>query len=156
MTDALDAVIDAALERALLDADDARRYFALAGAIQRGRSATGGEGSDARPRGNVGPPPTAGSTPNPRSDAPADVFGAALLSTAAVGALAAAGRDGIDAGAWSPGDVGEGPRTELVAAGAAAAYRRFDVAPGTVADRSGLPTERFVRDPDGDAAPGSK
>jgi hypothetical protein len=155
VSDALDAVIDAALERALLDSDDARRYFALAGALQRGRSATGDEGSGLRPRGPDDPPPTGDSTPDPRSDAPADVLGVALLSTAAVGALAAAGRDGIDAGAWSPGGADGGTRTELVAAGAAAAYRRFDVAPGTVAARSGLPAERFVRDRDGDVIPDS-
>jgi hypothetical protein len=153
VTDALDAVIDAALERALLDPDGARQYFALAGALQRGRSATGSEDSGLRPCRDGDPPPTGDPTPDPRSDAPADVLGVALLSTAAVGALAAAGRDGIDAGAWSPGGADGGTRTELVAAGAAAAYRRFDVAPGTVAARSGLPTERFVRD--GDAAPDS-
>lgn len=161
MTDTLDAVIDAALERALLDADDARRYFALAGALQRGRSAAGGEGSDPRPRGYGESPPTAGSPPDLDSDPASgsevstDVLGATLLSTVAVGALTATSRDGIDPGAWSPGNADGGVPTELVAAGAAAAYRRFDVPPGTVAARSGLPAERFVRDRDDDAAPGS-
>ncbi|ELZ34403.1 hypothetical protein C474_01816 [Halogeometricum pallidum JCM 14848] len=35
--DALSAVVDSALERALLEATDSRRYFALAGAVERAR-----------------------------------------------------------------------------------------------------------------------
>jgi hypothetical protein len=141
VTDALDRVIDAALERALL-ADDTRRYFALAGALERGRSAarTDGAGVQRRERDD----PEQRSPEPPRDSPPTDVLGAALLSTVAVGALDATRAGDIDPGAWSPGESGGGPHAELVAAGAAAACRRFDVEPGTVAARADLPTERLA------------
>lgn len=151
MTDALDAVIDATLERALL-ADDARRYFALAGALERGRAtARAGRAESPQPehrdRDSGRPAP---------SENPTGPFGAALLSTIAVGALDAALDDDIDPGAWSPGNRAE-PDVELVAAGAAAACRRFEVDPGTVATRSGLPVDRLARyRGDGDATTGSQ
>ncbi|MDS0294889.1 hypothetical protein [Halogeometricum luteum] len=44
--DALSAVVDSALERALLESADARRYFALAGAVERAREDTGDPQSD--------------------------------------------------------------------------------------------------------------
>lgn len=75
--DALDAVVDGALERALLDEADARRYFALAGAVERAR-----EGTDA-------------------VDAPADSLSAALVCTAAVSALASDDPEPT----WSPPDA---------------------------------------------------
>ncbi len=139
MTDALDTVIDAALERALVDADDARRYFALAGALERGRSAV---------RTDAGPPHQHDDNfaERPTSpDAPADALGAALLSTAAIGALDAVEDSGIDPDAWSPGDGGGSPTVAVVAAGAAAACRRFDVDPGIVAARSEISPERLAR-----------
>lgn len=152
MTDALDAVIDAALERAVLDAADARRYFALAGALERGRAAARAGGVGTRQSDHGTPRPE---RPTSRAD-PTDVLGAALLSTAAVGALDADRDGGIDPGAWSPGDGDGGTRAELVAVGAAAC-RRLDVEPGTVAARSGLPPERLARHrTDGDGAAGSK
>jgi hypothetical protein len=137
VTDTLDAVIDAALERALLGADDARRYFALAGALERGRSA-------ARPN------PTHEHDDHPAAHptgpgAPAGTLGAVLLSTAAIGALDAAERNGIDPNAWSPGDGGGSPTAEVVAAGAAAACRRFDITPEAVAARSGISPDRLAR-----------
>ena len=139
MTDALDTVIDAALERALADVDDARRYFALAGALERGRSAARADTGPAHGRDDD----SAGRSPSP--DAPADALGAALLSTVAIGALNAAEDSGIDPDAWSPGDGGESPTVEVVAAGAAAACRRFDVDPATVAARSDVSPERLAR-----------
>ncbi|MBB6646317.1 hypothetical protein [Halobellus ruber] len=139
MTDALDAVIDGAIERALLGGDDARRYFALAGALDRGRSAAR---SDA-----VGPPEHDDpdrERPTER-DRPTHVLGAALLSTVAVDALGSVRTTDIDPGAWSPGGRDVGARTELVAVGAVAACRRFDVEPETVAARSGVSPERLAR-----------
>ena len=133
MTDALDAVIDAALERALLGADDARRYFALAGALERGRSAARPDATHEHGDHSAGP------------DAPAGTLGAALLSTVAIGALDAAERNGIDPDAWSPGDGGGSPTVEVVAAGAAAACRRFDINPEAVAARSGISQERLAQ-----------
>lgn len=152
MTDALDAVIDAALERALLDANDARRYFALAGALERGRSATRADGTgttyDHAECSDV----------NPKSpDAPTDALGAALLTTAAVGALDTTENNGIDPDAWSPGGGDGPPGAEVVAVGAAAACRRFDVELGTLADRSGLPPEQLERyQNDGDTTGGPR
>ena len=150
MTGALDAVIDAALERALVDADEARRYFALAGALDRGAARTDGvEPSQRQQR-------TPGREPPTRSEQPTGALGAALLSTAAVGALQSTGADDIDSGAWSPGGQAVEPHAELVAAGAAAACRRLDVESATVAARSGVSPERLARRVDSDATAGSK
>lgn len=152
MTDALDLVIDAALERALL-ADDARRHFALAGALERGRSATRTDGAEPGTRSRS----DSDNDDSTRSGSASGVLEAALLSTVAVEALESARADGIDPGAWSPGSRGAGPRTELIAAGAAAACRRFDVEPAAVAARSGLPSERLTRYlTGGDPTPGSE
>ena len=150
MTDALGLVIDAALERALL-ADNPRRHFALAGALERGRSAGRPDGV-ADSRHDHGDPEQR--CPEP-SGHPTDVLGAALLSTVAVGALETTGIDDIDPGAWSPDSQDGGPHAELVAAGAAAACRRFDIDPATAATRSGLSAERLARyRVGGGAAPG--
>lgn len=150
MTGALDAVIDAALERALLGADEARRYFALAGALDRGTARTGGvEPAQREQR-------TPGRESSTRSEQPTDALGAALLSTAAVGALQSTGADDIDPGAWSPGGQAVEPHAELVAAGAAAACRRLDVESATVAARSGVSPERLARWVDDDAATGAE
>ena len=148
MTDALELVIDAALERALL-ADDARRHFALAGALERGRSADGSDGVEASHHDHGGP------ERRELSGRPPDALGAALLSTVAVGAFETAGTTDIDPGAWSPDSRDGGPHAELVAAGAAAACRRFEIDPATAAARSGLSAERLARyRVDADAAPG--
>ena len=175
MTDALELVIDAALERALL-ADDARRHFALAGALERSRSADGSDGVGA-PHHDHGeperrelsgrPPDTVGYRHVTDFDTPGcgkssrrysqqyDALGAALLSTVAVGAFETAGATDIDPGAWSPDSRDGGPHAELVAAGAAAACRRFDIDLATAATRSGLSAERLARyRVDADAAPG--
>lgn len=153
MTDALDAVIDGALGRALLGGDDARRYFALAGALERGRSSARADGVGT-PRHGRRDPAHERSTP---PEDPTHVLGAALLSTVAVGALESTGVDGIAPGAWSPRGRDGGPHAELVAAGAAAACRRFDVDPGTVAVRSGVSLERLARSrADGGATTGSR
>ena len=149
MTDALDLVIDAVLERALL-ADDARRHFALAGALERSRSADGSDGVGASYHDCDD---TNRRDPEP-SGRPTDALGAALLSTVAVEALATTRATDLHPSAWSPGSRNDGPRAELVAAGAAAACRRFDVDPVTAATRSGLSTERLARyRVDGDPAP---
>jgi hypothetical protein len=135
VTSALEAVIDAALERALLDTSDARRYFALAGALDRVRLAeTASEGDDSR----------AAHTTAPQGDRTAARDGplsAALLTTVAIGALDSTTLDGINLDAWSPG--GHGGEAHLVAAGAAAACRRFDIEAERVAARSGIPRERI-------------
>lgn len=73
-SDALAAVVDGALERALLDEADSRRYFALAGAVDRGR-----EGA---------------------ADARSDSLTAALVCTAAVSALSTTSAEPT----WSPPD----------------------------------------------------
>jgi hypothetical protein len=135
VTSALDAVIDAALERALVDTSDARRYFALAGALDRVRVAeTAGEGDDSLPEHPV-------ASQGGRTAAEDGPLSAALLTTVAIGALGSTTLDGIDPEAWSPG--GHAGEAHLVAAGAAAACRRFDVEADRVAVRSGIPRERI-------------
>ncbi|QIB74704.1 hypothetical protein GL213_07295 [Halogeometricum borinquense] len=108
-TDALDAVVDSALERALLDEADSRRYFALAGAVVR---AHGNTHADSR-------------------ETQSDPLTAALVCTVAVSALESASPEPT----WSPPDA----RNELVAAGAVRASQRFNVAVERVATRAGLP-----------------
>lgn len=135
MTHALDAVIDAALERAVVGDGDARRYFALAGALERVRT----DVTDA-----PGSPRNVGSDPDRRrtaDGAPADVFGAALASITAVRALPPTSDAGIDLDAWVPGETT--CDAELIVAGAAAACRRLDVGAETVAASAGIPRERL-------------
>ncbi|MDQ2053972.1 hypothetical protein [Halobellus sp. H-GB7] len=136
MSDALDAVVDAALERALVDEADARRYFALAGVLERahGRDETddGGDGDspdETKPRGDTS-----------QYENPLD---AALVSTVAIRALEATRADGIDVGAWSPGT--DATHAEFVRIGAAAAARRFDVDIEVVAARSGVSRRALAR-----------
>ncbi|MGQ4556311.1 hypothetical protein [Halobellus sp. GM3] len=111
--DALEEVVDAALERALLEESDARRHFALAGALVRVRS-------EATATAAIGAEDPPGSSP----------LAAVLVSTAAVSALDTAlgdetGDRGIDASVWIPD--GTQPDSALVESGARAASRRFDV-----------------------------
>ncbi|WP_092894098.1 hypothetical protein [Halopelagius inordinatus] len=128
--DALTAVRDAAVERALLDAADARRYLALAGAIHRVHE----EGV-----GSAGP------------------LTAALTCTLAVSELrSTASRTPRDDSTGTRAHIASSPPTlspagpasprssvdatrELVATGAVLAVRRFDADPETVAARAGLP-----------------
>lgn len=141
MTRTLNAVIDAALERALLDTTDARRYFALAGALNRVRLSEATDGTDAsHPRHH------ASSQGARTAESGTDPLSAALVTTVAIEALDATTLDGIDPEAWSPG--GHGGDATLVAAGAAAACRRFDVDAERVAARSGIPRERLRRHPE--------
>ncbi|WP_049987993.1 hypothetical protein [Halobellus rufus] len=157
MTDALDAVVDAALERALVADRDARRYFALAGVLERvGR---GRDGRDPDREGCADP------------DVIDDPLCASLVSTIAVRALARqrdqyreftssrtrsndvrseaqsvahATISGLDTDAWdpSPDDEwtagGDDRWIEFVATGAHAAIRRLDADRDTVTSRSGL------------------
>lgn len=138
MTGALDAVIDAALERALLCPTGAQRYFALAGALARARPP---QAPDETPRSR---PSSERDDPSQvTTGSPDDVLGAALVSTVAVRALESAEDPVIDPDAWVPGG---GKRTgDLIAAGAAAACRRLDVDPERVAAESGVPRERLRR-----------
>lgn len=150
MTDPLDRVIDAALERALVDGADARRYFALAGALERvrpGEESVSPALSDLEaptgeePRGEPDWRPEGGSSTGDRSDTDSgsreiDPLGAALVSTVAVRALESTRAPSVTSDAWSPG--GGGSQTELVATGALAAYRRFDVTVDHVAARAGI------------------
>lgn len=131
--DALAAVRDAAVERALSDAADARRYLALAGTMERVRE---GRPADAA----VGP------------------LTAALTSTLAVTRLRSempetppgdsSGGLAGDRSTPTPSPSPAGPASpwssvdstrELVATGAVVAVRRFDAEPETVAARAGLP-----------------
>ncbi|MFD1599933.1 hypothetical protein [Halobellus rarus] len=135
MTDALDAVVDAAVERALVGGSDPRRYFALAGALERvrtgGRDRTDGRGpTDGREEAGMTPPPV-------------DRLGAALASVVAVRALDASDSAAIAADAWTPG--GDDPHAALVAVGAVAACRRFDVDLDRVAARSGVDRAELAR-----------
>lgn len=139
MTTTLDAVIDAALERALLDAADARRYFALAGALDRVRLAqTAGDGEHSRREGHASCPDEQG------LEAGVEPLRTALVTTVAIRALDSTTLNGIDPDAWSPGGFGDD--AQLVAAGAAAACQRFDVEAERVAVRSGVSRERLQRD----------
>jgi len=146
VTDALDAVVDTALERALVDGTDARRYFALAGALERARTdaGTATEVDEAtargRPDGSCGPAANRPGRSDEQSAPSLNRVGAALVSTVAVRALEATRDDGIDATAWLPGDD---PESELVATGARLALRRFEADPETVAARAGLPRYRL-------------
>jgi hypothetical protein len=161
-------VVDAAVERALVDDVDSRRYFALAGALERvrvdetagaDRAGTDGDGSyrnthqdgsaltsgDARSE-SESSPLRAGADPSRTESDPADAvstdrLGAALVSTLAVRALGATSTAAIDSNAWVPGDD---PQSELVAVGARLALRRFETDVETVASRSGVPHERLA------------
>lgn len=128
----LAAVRDAAVERALLDAADARRYLALAGTVERVRN----EESAA----NVGPLTAAltctlavtklrSEAPRRRSDDSSGVFaGERSLQTPTPSPTG-------PASPWSSVDT----TRELVAVGAVVAVRRFDAEPEAVAARAGLP-----------------
>jgi hypothetical protein len=154
----LSAVRDAALEYALVADGDARRYFALAGVLDRVQSRSFGSKRNPRSDIDAGEPPDA--EPDPEADATsdsgrdgevdskADTLLPALLScTLAVAALdadAGGNQPGTFATPWTPGGhrtdfPAGGHRTDLVAAGAVAACRRFDVDVETVAARAGLP-----------------
>jgi hypothetical protein len=140
VTDALDAVVDAALERALLSASDARRYFALAGALERARidgdragTATGTVASESIDH--------AGASLDGSEDR-VGPLGAALMSTLAVELLDDPEGAEIDVGAWSPG---QDTHAELVGAGAAAASRRFDIDIQVLVARSGLSRDELAR-----------
>jgi len=136
VSDALDAVVDAALERALVDEADARQYFALAGVLERarGRDEIGGD-CDGDPSDETKPRGDTSQYENP--------FDAALVSTVAIRALDATRADGIDVGAWSPGT--DATHAEFVRIGAAAAARRFDVDIEVVAARSGVSRQTLAR-----------
>jgi hypothetical protein len=171
VTDALRAVVDAAIERALVDDGDARRHFALAGALERVRV---DESADADRAGTDGDGPyrdthrdgsaltsgdvrgesksstlRTGAEPSRTESAPADAvstgrLGAALASTLVVRALGATSTAAIDSNAWVPGGD---PQSELVVVGARLALRRFEIDVETVASRSGVPHERLADAP---------
>lgn len=168
MTDALRAVVDAAAERALVDDVDTRRYFALAGALERvrvdesagaDRDGTRGDGpyrdthrdgsaitsDDARGESESSTLRTGAEPSRPGSDPAeavgADRLGAALVSTLVVRALGATSTAAIDSNAWVPGGD---PQSELVVVGARLALRRFETDVETVASRSGVPHERLA------------
>lgn len=140
-TDALAAVRDAAAERALLDADDARRYLALAGTVERVR-----EGQSS-PGGTLAAALACTFAVTRLSELPSSTFDAG-------GGPSTARRtepDGTnDADASPPWPAIPGPASpaspgssaaamqELVADGAVVAVRRFDADAETVAARAGL------------------
>jgi hypothetical protein len=135
VSDALDAVVDAALERALVDEVDARRYFALAGVLERAHGREGIDDCDGDPPDETKPRGGTSEYENP--------FDAALVSTVAIRALEATRADGIDVDAWSPST--EETHAEFVRVGAAAAARRFDVDIEVVAARSGVSRRALAR-----------
>ncbi|WP_311173784.1 hypothetical protein [Halobellus ordinarius] len=141
MTDALDAVVDAALERALLSASDARRYFALAGALERARI-DGDSAGTATGTGVSESIDHAAASLDGSGDR-VGPLGAALMSTLAAELLDDPEGAGIDVGAWSPGQ--DTPQAELVGAGAVAASRRLDVDIDVLVARSGLSREELAR-----------
>lgn len=119
--DALGTVQRRALERALVDDADARRYFALAGTLDAAR--------DDHPEGR--PPARL-----PDADG---VLPAALLSLAVVSHLDESTAVSVTGDPWTPGGT---PRS-AVERGARLALRWFDVPVERVAARAGLPEVVF-------------
>jgi hypothetical protein len=134
--DPLVAVQRAALERALVDDVDARRYFALAGALD---NASGDETVD-RDRDETVPAAARGSSV---SGTDTDVESTAVLPVALLSlAVALALDDGrtarsMRANPWTPEPDANRP---AVRRGARLALRWFDVPAERVAARAGLPT----------------
>lgn len=137
--DYVTAVQHSALERALVEGDDARRYFALAGTL----AAVAGPVDDTL---DVDTPSSAG------ADADGDavgVFQAAMLSLAVVPYLADTEPSPsvpttIDPWTVTPGR-GTGDTTQpAVRRGARLALRWFDVSPEHVAARAGLSESTLV------------
>lgn len=126
------AVQRRALERALVDEVDARRYFALAGALDVARSPR-----SSSPPSDDGPPSTWNPT-DPDESLAGDVLPAALLSLAAVAVLDDGNGEPVSARAdpWLPGTDRTRP---AVRRGARLALRWFDVPAERVAARAGLP-----------------
>jgi hypothetical protein len=125
--DGLRAVQRSALERALVDDADARRYFALAGALDVARHS--GEEADG------GPSPTR-DPPTPDAIGVDDALPAALVSLAVVPLLDASEPSPATAsGPWTPGTETTRP---AVRRGARLALRWFDVSVERVAARAGV------------------
>lgn len=133
--DYVTAVQHSALERALVDGDDARRYFALAGTL---------EAIDSEPPDDTldpSVPSTSGADIDCRS---AGILPAAMLSLAVVPYLSDAepsaatpltiGPQTVDP--WTAGGDAAQP---AVRRGARLAVQWFDVSPERVASRAGLP-----------------
>lgn len=137
--DALTAVRDAAVERALSDAADARRYLALAGTMERVREDRPAD-ADADANANVGPL-TAALTctlavTRLRSEMPRTPSGDSSGTRAGDRSTPTQTPSLLGpASPWSSVDT----TRELVATGAVVAVRRFDAEPETVAARAGLP-----------------
>lgn len=143
-TDALAAVRDAAAERALLDADDARRYLALAGTVERVRE------EQSSPGGTLAAALACTLAVTRLSEFPGSTFDAGGGPRTRWTELDGneTGADDADASPpWpvspepaspaSPGSSAAATR-ELVADGAVVAVRRFDADAETVAARAGL------------------
>jgi hypothetical protein len=124
--ESLAAVQRHALERALVDGDDARRYFALAGTLEAAR--TGSDVSDAP---HAGEP--VGSRPGID---PQDVLPVALLALSVVPHIDDDPVVSPTMDPWAPGTDATRP---AVRRGARLALRWFDVPVERVAARAGLP-----------------
>lgn len=124
--ESLAAVQRHALERALVDEDDARRYFALAGTLEAAR--TGSDVSDA-------PPPGAPAGSRPGID-PQDALPVALLALSVVPLLDDDPAVSPTVDPWAPGTDTTRP---AIRRGARLALRWFDVPVERVAARAGLP-----------------
>ena len=124
--ESLAAVQRHALERALVEEDDARRYFALAGTLDAAR--VGSDAADALP---TGEPVDTGPGFDPR-----DVLPVALLALSVVPHLDDDPSVSPTMDPWAPGTDAIRP---AVWRGARLALRWFDVPVERVAARSGLP-----------------
>ncbi|WP_380675837.1 hypothetical protein [Salinigranum sp. GCM10025319] len=137
--DGLRAVQRRALERALVDDTDARRYFALAGALDAARRSPVGEAD--------GDPPGARDPPDSDAVGVDDALPAALVSLAVVPLLDAdESSTATVTGPWTPGTETTRP---AVRRGARLALRWFDVSVERVAARAGVPEVALrARSPD--------
>lgn len=138
--DAIAAVQHSALERALIDGDDARRYFALAGALETIEPEQPSDTVDASS------PSSSGADEGDRS---AGVLPAAMLSLAVVPHLTDSGPSPampatIGPRTTDPWTVGGDTTHPAVRRGARLAVRWFDVSPEQVASRAGLPEADLI------------
>lgn len=135
MTDEwLTAVQRSALERALVDDVDARRYFALAGTLDFARQSAETDRTD-----ESASPPDRGT---PTTADAAGVLPAALLSLAVVPLFDENAPPGSPtASPWEPGHDATRP---AIRRGARLALRWFDVSAEQVASSAGLPEVVFT------------
>ncbi|AUV82050.1 hypothetical protein C2R22_10625 [Salinigranum rubrum] len=135
-----------ALERALVDDVDARRYFALAGSLDRYRDAE--TEPDAEPTTSGEADTTGGASVSESGPSVEGVLPAALVSLAVVPFLDSAGGASTPSSPSAPGPTSaptldpwpvDDPARPAIRRGARLALRWFDVQPERVAARAGVP-----------------